>query len=70
MLKRLLLALISAYQYLFRPWVGQHCRFTPRCSDYAREAIERHGALRGGWLTLKRLLRCHPLSRGGHDPVP
>lgn len=66
----LLLALIRAYRYVLSPWIGQQCRFTPTCSVYAIQAIEAYGAGRGSWLTLKRLLRCHPLCRGGHDPVP
>lgn len=70
MFSRLLLQLIRAYQYLLRPWLGNQCRFTPRCSDYAMQAIALHGAWRGGWLAVWRLLRCQPLCNGGHDPVP
>lgn len=67
----LLLALIRFYQILISPLLGPpRCRFIPSCSGYAREAIERHGAWRGCWLSLKRLLRCHPFSEGGFDPVP
>jgi putative membrane protein insertion efficiency factor len=62
--------LIRAYQLLLSPFLGNHCRFTPSCSQYASEAIARHGALRGGWLAIKRIGRCHPLCDGGHDPVP
>ena len=69
-MKRLLLAALRAYQYLFRPMLGANCRFYPSCSDYAREAIDRHGAVRGSWLALRRLLRCHPYHPGGFDPVP
>ena len=65
-----LLALVRAYQYLFRPILGANCRFYPSCSDYAREAIERHGAAHGTWLALKRIARCHPYHPGGYDPVP
>jgi len=69
-MQALLLALIRAYRYLLSPWVGQQCRFTPTCSVYAMQAIEAYGAGRGSWLALRRLLRCHPLCQGGHDPVP
>jgi hypothetical protein len=65
-----LLALIRGYQYLLRPMLGSSCRFYPSCSDYAREAIERHGAIRGVWLAVKRVGRCHPYHPGGFDPVP
>lgn len=69
-MKTILLAALRAYQYLLRPMLGANCRFYPSCSDYAREAIERHGALRGTWLAARRLSRCHPWHPGGHDPVP
>lgn len=69
-MKRVLIALVRAYQYLLSPWWGQHCRFSPTCSHYAVEALERHGALGGSWLAARRLLRCHPWSAGGYDPVP
>ncbi len=70
MIKRLLLALIQAYQYLVSPWVGGACRYWPTCSEYSREAIETHGALKGSWMMVTRLARCHPHGRGGVDPVP
>ena len=70
MIKRVLLALIRAYQYLLSPWVGGGCRYWPTCSEYAREAIELHGALKGSWMMGTRLARCHPYGRGGVDPVP
>jgi putative membrane protein insertion efficiency factor len=69
-MKTLLLALIRAYQYALRPLLGANCRFYPSCSDYAREALEKHGALKGSWLALRRILRCHPYHPGGYDPVP
>ncbi|HMA30548.1 MAG TPA: membrane protein insertion efficiency factor YidD [Casimicrobiaceae bacterium] len=69
-MKRLMLALLKGYQYLLRPMLGSNCRFYPSCSDYAREAIERHGAIHGTWLATKRLGRCHPYHPGGYDPVP
>lgn len=70
MMKRMLLAALAAYRYLFRPLLGANCRFYPSCSDYASEAIERHGALRGSLLALGRIARCHPWHPGGFDPVP
>lgn len=69
-MRRVLVAIIRAYQYLLSPWWGNHCRFTPTCSHYAVEALERHGVLAGLWLAIKRILRCHPWSAGGYDPVP
>ena len=69
-MKTLLLGLLRAYQYALRPMLGVNCRFYPSCSDYAREAIERHGALRGVWLSARRVARCHPYHAGGYDPVP
>jgi len=69
-MKSLLLGLIRAYQLLLGPWWGGRCRFTPTCSEYAMEAIEAHGSLRGTWLALRRLARCHPWCEGGFDPVP
>lgn len=69
-MKPLLLACLRAYQYALRPMLGENCRFYPSCSDYAREAIVRHGSLRGTWLALRRVARCHPYHPGGYDPVP
>lgn len=68
--RALLLFLIRAYQRLAPSHVRGACRHLPTCSEYAREAITRHGALRGSWLTLRRLGRCHPLGTAGADPVP
>lgn len=62
--------LIRLYQIMLSPVIGQHCRFTPSCSNYAIEALEKHGTFRGGWLAIKRLSSCHPWHEGGHDPVP
>ncbi len=69
-MKTLLLMLLRAYQYALRPLLGSSCRFYPSCSDFAREAISRHGAVRGTWLAARRVLRCHPYHPGGYDPVP
>ncbi len=69
-MKTLLLGAIRAYRYLLRPMLGANCRFYPSCSDYASEAIARHGAARGTWLALRRIGRCHPWHPGGYDPVP
>ena len=66
----MLLLLLAVYRRLISPLLGPRCRFVPTCSTYAVEAVQRHGALRGSWLTLKRLLRCHPFAEGGYDPVP
>jgi putative membrane protein insertion efficiency factor len=69
-MKQVLIVAIGMYQFLLSPWVGGSCRFWPTCSEYAREAIERHGALRGGWMTIARIARCHPRGGSGVDPVP
>ena len=61
---------VHAYRLLLSPWVGHGCRFQPTCSAYALEALETHGALRGGWLTLRRIARCHPWGGSGIDNVP
>ena len=63
-------ALIRAYQLTLSPFIGNQCRFHPSCSNYALEAVAAHGALKGSWLTLRRLGRCHPFNPGGFDPVP
>ena len=65
-----LMALIRVYQLTVSPLLGPRCRFTPGCSAYAMEAIDRHGAVRGTWLAIRRLLRCHPWGSAGFDPVP
>ena len=70
-MKKLMLALIRLYQRSISPYTPPSCRFTPTCSAYAAEAISKYGALKGGWLALRRLLRCHPFYKGDHyDPVP
>ncbi|HKF72671.1 MAG TPA: membrane protein insertion efficiency factor YidD [Stellaceae bacterium] len=70
MLTPLLRGLIRGYQLFVSPVLGPSCRYLPSCSDYAAEAIGRHGALAGTWLALKRLARCHPWGGSGYDPVP
>jgi putative membrane protein insertion efficiency factor len=67
---RVVLLLIRGYQRLISPFLAPTCRFYPSCSTYAVDAITRHGPLRGGYLAMRRLLRCHPLHPGGYDPVP
>jgi len=69
-MQRLLIALLRGYKNWVSPWLPSACRFYPTCSDYAREAVEKHGAARGCWLALRRLARCHPFHPGGIDPVP
>lgn len=69
-MQKLLILLISAYRYGLSPFLGNNCRFYPTCSCYAQEAIASHGSLRGTWLTVRRLSRCHPWHEGGLDPVP
>jgi hypothetical protein len=67
---RLLALPVRAYRLLLSPWLGHACRYQPTCSAYALEALERHGALRGGWLAARRIGRCHPWGGAGYDPVP
>ncbi|MGD9943850.1 MAG: membrane protein insertion efficiency factor YidD [Burkholderiaceae bacterium] len=69
-MKGLLAGLIRFYRVAISPMLPPRCRFLPTCSDYALQAIERHGAVAGGWLALKRLARCHPFAQGGLDEVP
>jgi putative membrane protein insertion efficiency factor len=65
-----LIALVRMYQLTLGHFMGGHCRFAPTCSHYSIEALKTHGALKGGWLTLRRVLRCHPFGGAGFDPVP
>lgn len=69
-LNAVLMGVVKAYRLLLSPWLGSACRFTPTCSQYALQALERHGPAAGSYLTARRLLRCHPGCPGGHDPVP
>jgi putative membrane protein insertion efficiency factor len=66
----LLVKLIKGYQFFLSPWLGSNCRFNPTCSTYAIDAIEQWGALKGSWLAIKRIGKCHPWGSGGNDPVP
>lgn len=68
--RRLLMALVRGYRVAFSPWVGNACRFEPTCSAYSLQALDRHGAAAGTYLTLHRIARCHPFCAGGIDPVP
>ncbi|HLR04238.1 MAG TPA: membrane protein insertion efficiency factor YidD [Pyrinomonadaceae bacterium] len=68
-MRTILVSLLKFYKATVSPWLPPSCRFVPTCSEYACEAIERHGALRGSWMGLRRLLRCHPFHSGGYDPV-
>jgi putative membrane protein insertion efficiency factor len=68
--RRVLAALIRGYQLGLSPLLPPSCRFTPSCSQYALEAVSRHGAIKGAWLAARRLARCHPFHPGGFDPVP
>jgi len=68
--QKLVITGIKGYQSFISPLLGSNCRFTPTCSFYAIEAINRFGVVKGGWLAGKRILRCHPLNEGGEDPVP
>lgn len=70
MIQTVLIRVIKIYQYAISPLMAPTCRFTPSCSQYAIEVIIKHGALRGSWLSLKRVLRCNPWHPGGHDPAP
>jgi putative membrane protein insertion efficiency factor len=69
-LKKILLAFIRFYQYAVSPHFPPSCRYTPTCSTYAYQAVTKYGSLKGSWMAIKRILRCHPFHSGGYDPVP
>lgn len=69
-LQKIAILFIKGYKNLISPLLGKNCRFHPSCSTYAIQAIEQFGVIKGSWLALKRLLKCHPLSEGGYDPIP
>lgn len=68
-MRRVLIGLVHAYRYLISPMLGRNCRYVPSCSEYALDALGRYGALKGSWLAIKRVSRCHPWSPGGYDPL-
>ncbi|AYM98337.1 hypothetical protein CLU86_3558 [Acidovorax sp. 62] len=70
MMRALLIGVVKGYRLILSPWLGSACRFEPTCSAYSLQALEQHGAAVGSYLTLRRLVRCHPWCDGGHDPVP
>jgi putative membrane protein insertion efficiency factor len=67
--KSLVLGLLRTYKWALSPMFPPSCRYVPSCSEYAMEAVERHGGVRGSWMALRRILRCHPFVKGGYDPV-
>ena len=69
-IQKILIFLVRAYQLAISPYIGAHCRYTPTCSAYFIEAVDKYGALRGSWLGIRRIMRCHPGRPGGYDPVP
>ncbi|MFA7240180.1 MAG: membrane protein insertion efficiency factor YidD [Sulfuricellaceae bacterium] len=69
-MSRILVWLIRGYQYFISPYLGPSCRYTPTCSEYASQALTRYGVFKGGWMSTKRLCRCHPWRHGGYDPLP
>ncbi len=69
-MQRLLILFVRAYRLLLSPFLGHHCRFYPTCSCYAETSIQQYGVIKGSWLAIKRIARCHPWHPGGVDPVP
>lgn len=70
LVSKFLIGLIKLYQVTLSPWIGRACRYTPTCSNYGIEAIQKYGPIKGSWLTLKRVLSCNPWGGSGYDPVP
>ena len=69
-MRHLFIFMVKLYQWCLSPYIGNHCRFHPTCSSYAIEALNKHGVVKGSYLVVRRLMRCHPWGEGGHDPVP
>jgi len=69
-MRKIISGLIGLYRYLISPILGPSCRFTPTCSEYAQTAVMRFGVFKGGWISIKRILSCHPWGKSGYDPVP
>lgn len=70
LVKRMLIGMVKFYKKFISPCIGAHCIYTPTCSQYALEALEKYGAIKGTYLACRRILRCHPFAKGGYDPVP
>lgn len=69
-MKHILILFVRGYQVMISPYFPSSCRYSPTCSHYAIDALRTHGSIKGSWLAMKRILRCHPWAEGGHDPVP
>ena len=69
MMKKVFIKLIEFYQKAISPWLGHNCKYYPTCSEYAKQAIEKYGAIKGTLISFKRILRCNPFSKGGYDPL-
>lgn len=69
-MRKIISSIIGLYRYLLSPILGPSCRFTPTCSEYAQTAVMRFGVLKGGWISIKRIVSCHPWGKSGYDPVP
>ena len=69
-MRKIISAIIGFYRYVISPILGPRCRYTPTCSEYSQEAVMRFGVIKGGWLSIKRILSCHPWGNSGYDPVP